>query len=553
MIEIGIKTVYSIVLLAVTTFCLREVYLVWFDHPLQIGSFVGTKDGSDAPSMADSFRRLVVQQQNVLLDLYKGSAPNQGEFRFSSDVFPIHLGDLARLPGSSLDSLKIEAAGVNVTSLLTTLRRWIVAPNEITGSVDQISQQVIVSASWANPPRTRNENTTWQMLVLPTQSTLQAASFDLACRILYARIPPDHPSLKNVSEADFCTFSTALFKFKSYLSARAAAISDQDVAASNYLLLSVDKTVETLTTADTNLIFAYKLGGYVKLERANKIVNSDPNALKAELDKAQSLLRNYLERFVRQFPNSGDADAQEKLASLVARGGTLKTDVNLAQVNASEFLQYVNAALKTQGATTKAELTANATTLKPGMTIGLRQGNSAKVIGCFVEKDGKQFLLTGRMEAMSVGLPVITPALIDAAEHREIGKVVEIDGALSLVALEGTQNVSNDIIKGLASEVRPDEDVRLVGRSGISTGKVKAVGVDHILVDTSEGTLAFDGLVQATKLALLGNSGAPVLDSQDRLVGLYFVGNEFADNGVGISFLVPVQGFLNSRGLKLVQ
>src|SRR5689334_18570319 len=110
MIEIGIKAIYTIVLLAVTTFCLREAYFVWFDRTLQIGAFAATKDGADASGMADSFRRLVVQQQNVLLDLYKGAKPKQGEFRFSSnDVLSIHLADLARLSGSSLDSLKIEA------------------------------------------------------------------------------------------------------------------------------------------------------------------------------------------------------------------------------------------------------------------------------------------------------------------------------------------------------------------------------------------------------------------------------------------------------------
>src|ERR1700674_3206277 len=211
MVEIGAKALYTVVLLAISVFCAREGWVVWFDRALQIGHFVATKDGADAANMADSFRRLVVQQQNVLFDLYKAANTKPGEFRVSSsDVLTIHLSDLVRMPGSALDGLKIEAAGVNVTSVLTTLRRWIVAPNEITGSIDQIGQQIYVSAEWANAPTPDSSRVTGQTLLVPPQTTLQTASFDLACRILFTRIPADHASFKDVDENDFCTFSRAL-------------------------------------------------------------------------------------------------------------------------------------------------------------------------------------------------------------------------------------------------------------------------------------------------------------------------------------------------------
>jgi hypothetical protein len=546
MIEIGIKAIYSIVLLAVTTFCLREVYFVWFDRPLQIGTFVGTKDGSDAPSMADSFRRLVVQQQNVLLDLYNGSAPKQGEFRFSSgDVLSIHLADLARLPGTSLDSLKIEAAGVNVTSLLTTLRRWIVAPNEITGSVDQINQQVIVSASWDNPPHSRNASPAWQMLVLPTQPTLQAASFDLACRILFARIPPDQAFLKDVSENDFCSFSTALFRFRNYLAARSIAVTEDDTKAANNTLLSAEKIIDTLVASDTNLVFAYKLGGYIELERAASITNPDPKAIRPQLDKAQRLLGSYLERYAEQDPNAKDTDVQERLASLATRGGALQAQANLSQVTATNFLQSINPALKeVLSKSSQPGPTPHEFTLRPGASIGPAEGKSAGTLGCFVAKGDHKYLLSLAYVVGPVGGGVVSPAVIDIGpERQKIGTVAEIDDAFALVSLEPSLNVANGFA-GIAETPQIGSVVTLTGRSNaMSRGKVMAVQVTLKI----EGQPELSGLVATERISSPGDGGGPVVDDQNRLIGLLVASSP------GQSMVLPIKPLLEKQGLTLVQ
>jgi hypothetical protein len=254
MVEIGVKALYSIVLLAIAFFCAREVWVVWFDRTLQIGQFAATKDGVDAASMADSFRRLVVQQQNALFDLYRATVAKPGQFRVSSsDVLTIHLSDLVRLPGSALDSLKIEAAGVNVTSILTTLRRWIVAPNEITGSIDQIDKQIYVLADWTDAANAQGSRGVGPPLLVPPQTSLEDASFDLACRILFAQIPSSDTPLKDVDENDFCMFSRALAKFRSYVVARNAGADETETKAK---LEAAGKLIDRLTAATTTLIYA---------------------------------------------------------------------------------------------------------------------------------------------------------------------------------------------------------------------------------------------------------------------------------------------------------
>ncbi|HTB03542.1 MAG TPA: hypothetical protein VK804_23985 [Bradyrhizobium sp.] len=547
MIEIGVKALYTIILFAVTLFCLREAWLVWFEHPLQIGQFVGTKDGADAPSMADSFRRLVVQQQNVLFDLYKGADSKPGEFRVSSgDVLTIHLADLVRMPGSSLDSLKIEAAGINVTSVLTTLRRWIVAPNEITGSVDLIGTQVIVSANWTNPPHTSDRRTAWQMLVLPTQATLQAASFDLACRILFARIPPDDVWLKDVSESDFCTFSTALFKFRAYLTARSLAVNEADTKAANELLQTAQRLIDRLVVDKSNLIFAYKLGGYIELEQVASSTNPDPNVIKRQLDKAQALLSDYMKQFAKHDPSASDADVQEKLASLVTRGGAPQTAENLGQVDASTFLQTVNSALKD---TTSQNASNTPLVLRPGTSIGPAEGKTAGTFGCFVEKDGRKFLLSLAYIVGAVGDSVVSPALIDvAAEHRKIGKVADVDGAFALVTIESGLEIRNDQIKGVAPDPRLNSAVRLIGRNmGTSKAVITAVEVDGLRIETEHGSLVLNGLVETNRIGLPGDGGGPVLDDAGQLIGL------LAASSTTTSYVMVVKAFLDRKGLKLIQ
>jgi hypothetical protein len=547
MVEVGIRALYTIVLLTITVFCLREAWLVWFDRTLQIGHFVATKDGADVASMGDSFRRLVVQQQNVLFDLYKGTDSRPGEFRVSTgDVLTIHLDDLVRMPGSALDSLKIEAAGVNVTSLLTTLRRWIVAPNEITGSVDQIGSQVIVSADWANLPHARGTRTAWQMLVLPRQTTLQAASFDLACRVLFARIPPDHAWLKDVSENDFCIFSTALSRFRNYLTARNVAVNEADTKAANEELQGAQQMIDRLVAAKTNLIFAYKLGGYIELERVASITNPDANAIKPQLDKAQALLGDYMKRFAALDPAANDADVQEKLASLVARGGAIQTAENLRKVDASTFLKTFSPVLND---TTKVSQVAPAhrAALRPGMSIGPADGKTAATSGIFVVRDDKKYLLTSSVFFGRVGSAVVSPSLLDTAQNRrEIGKVAEIDGAFALIEL--SVDASNEQIKQVAPSPPLGAEVRLLGRgTGLSKSVVSGFSIT-VSLETERGPLTLKDLfATADPMGLPGDGGGAVLDEQDGVIGLLIGGS------LTMSLVLPVADFLDRQQLKLLR
>jgi hypothetical protein len=543
MFTLGVKTLYTIILLAIAAFCVREIWGVWLDRTLQIGTFTATKEGSDATGMGDMFRRLVIQQQGVLFDLYR---PRDGRAAASSEqpdlvqasapsfgTFAIHFSDLAQLPSSGLDSVKIEAAGVNVTTLLTTLRRWIVVPNEITGSIDLVDSQIYVTAQWAEAPGTHGRS-----FRVPQQTTLQAAALDLAARILFAHTS-DQPVFKGVNEDDFCTLSQALLQFRRYTTARSAPAGEAEAKAA---LEAARRLTESLTTAKTNLIYAYKLAAYIELALSTATPGTDTVALKSHLDKAQKLLTYYVEQLAK-LKTDGDTDAQERLVALAARQGTVQLAASGTQsgANLDSVISAVQAVAKSGPKAVQA--------LHPGASISAADSKSANTVGCFVRsEDGKTYLVTPSYVVGRVDSKVVSPALIDAgAGSRVIGQVKTVVGGLALVEINEGVAVTNEPIKEFAPDVKIGDALQLIGRTtSASRAKVTAIDTTAVIA-TESGSLQLTNLVLTDRMGLPGDGGGPILDDQKRLVGLLAASSEKA------SYVQLLKPFLTSQHLTLLQ
>ena len=101
----------------------------------------------------------------------------------------------------------------------------------------------------------------------------------------------------------------------------------------------------------------------------------------------------------------------------------------------------------------------------------------------------------------------------------------------------------------------PNISVTKVGRtSGLTRGVVTAVEVDHVAVDTEIGTMTFDGQIEmkGTEHAFsqLGDSGSLVVTDQGQAIGIVFCGNEFANNGLGISYANPLPKVMDALNLS---
>jgi hypothetical protein len=104
-------------------------------------------------------------------------------------------------------------------------------------------------------------------------------------------------------------------------------------------------------------------------------------------------------------------------------------------------------------------------------------------------------------------------------------------------------------------DVLPNMNVTKVGRtSGLTRGVITAVEVDHVLVDTEIGTMTFDGQIEmrGTEHAFSqpGDSGSLVVTDQGQAIGIVFCGNEFANNGLSITYANPLPKVMDALNLS---
>jgi hypothetical protein len=547
MAEIVAKAVYTFILLSVAGFCVHEVWLAWFDRSVSYGAFAASKDGESSDPTGNSFRRLIVQQQRRLFRLYQpDKSAKAGEFRAPGDAIHIqNVRDLGDIPKSLLDDLKLEAAGVNVSSVLTTLRRWVRPPNEITGSVDQIGPVIYVTANWAHSPRREGSGTEARVFVLSPQSGLEAASFDVASRIFLTRIAPFDEVWRQVEENDFCAFSRALAAFHDYVDARNGALTDDErKAARDGPLAKARLEIDRLVLNATTLVFAYKLGGYIDIERSGAVPPGDAaqSQISAILDQAEARFNDYLKRLSAIKADARDEDAQERIAYLAARRGLLLKAEKVA-ANTKEFLGAYETEKGIKPATTEQPASS---ALVPGVSIGPAGGAIAGTLCCFVkDASGKRYLVTTSHIAGNIGTRVVWPATIDEAKSTVIGTVTRILGFVALVEIAEGVRPSNDRIDGWAGEVKIGDTVTMIGRTSKSvSGKVTRTAASFPFLAADGQTM--EVTIVTERISSAGDGGAPVLDANNRLVGMLVARSE------GFSVVLPLKPILDSEGFSLL-
>jgi hypothetical protein len=135
----------------------------------------------------------------------------------------------------------------------------------------------------------------------------------------------------------------------------------------------------------------------------------------------------------------------------------------------------------------------------------------------------------------------------------------QVDAAIALpdAAIELTPNQ----IAGIgaftiapADAVQPNMSVSKVGRtSGLTRGIVTAVEIDNIVIDSEIGNLTFDDQIEVkgvdSAFSLGGDSGSLIVSDQNQAIGILFCGNEFANNGLGVTYANPLPKIIDAFNL----
>jgi hypothetical protein len=148
-------------------------------------------------------------------------------------------------------------------------------------------------------------------------------------------------------------------------------------------------------------------------------------------------------------------------------------------------------------------------------------------------------------------------ALLDFVALKTSGSN-QVDAAIAVP--DSTVEFAPNIVAGIgaftlfgADILRPSLKVIKLGRtSGFTRGTITATEIDHIVMDSEVGNVTFDDQIEITGIdrafSQPGDSGSLVLTERNEAVGLVFCGNEFANNGLGVTYanrLAKVMDVLN--------
>lgn len=526
--QFGLKLLYSGTLLAGIVMLGTEIWRVWLDRALVLAPFSYLRDGTEAREAGQGFTLLFSHDLLRFRDVYAADDEGGGGIPSTDQV---GRGASIRLPESRPDvwsEVEVEAYGIQVTKLLRRLSRWVRRPHEIAGNISERSKKLDLYAEVRGGRFSgRGAPPHWNLAQYESRDELSRA---LACRVLRFLAAQQTPRLfgadraeRRVTDEEFCGFLRGLEAYQLYQQRLSSVGTEADASAS---LTQAAKTVEALLARRPRFPFTHKLAAYVLREQE-------------KLDRALREVDRYSE----------------------ALDAAMHTDQQAQALRDEIAVQLAEAQARTTAPSDR-EGRARVRPVRPGLSVS-GVGGTAGTICCRVrDASGRHYVLTADHSVPGgVGEAVVQPGTVDggtlADQIGTVAQVVKLDAgaenfaAGALVALADGVEFSNDVpergpIAGVVEDPTAllGAEVTLVGRSGVHTGTV--LGVDKgVMIHLEEGTLAFSGLIVTTPMSQPGDSGAPVLTADGRLVGYVFAASPRA------TLLMPAVSVLEALGVTL--
>jgi hypothetical protein len=356
-----------------------------------------------------------------------------------------------------------------------------------------------------------------------------SAAFDLGCRIYLALLGQQSPLWKDVNENDFFIFTRALEKYQRYLSLTATAQEPTEAAAA---VKEAGELTGILSSRKSSFAYAHKLAAYIHREQGR-------------LAEAKVALEEYL-RLLKDQEQPTDDEARELLASLQQRLPTVAA-VETATVDAPR---------------------GKVRPLKPGTSISV--GNRGPgTITCFVkDSDGINYLLSAdHVLVGTIGDRVLQPGSYDGGSASDaVATLSRIDvkktsgriiAAAGLAKIDNAQQFSNEIpgigkITGIAiidsSSMAQGTKIRTLGRtSGLKESVIRENYVDiEIHSATTNEFEGYSGMIRTPPFSEAGDSGAPVVTEDGRLIGFVYAGSSDA------TIVMPIEPVLRALNVSLI-
>jgi hypothetical protein len=519
-----VKVIFTGCLILLIALCGTEIWRLWFDQTLVLVPFGYIRDGESVREAGQHFIQLVSQDLNRVQDLYRGRSG--GDILIPS-TDQIGRGENLQLPvlrESVFSAVEVQAYGIKLSALFKTLTRWIERPNEIVGNISEKSKRVDVYAELRSHSSTINAiaDSRWY---LAQMHDVNEASYALACRIFRMLSARQSTMYLEASEADFYVFTRALQSYQLYRSHLAEATQEEEATKA---LKEANRLITELLNRNSQFPFVYKLAAYVFREEG-------------QLAKAQKAVSQYITLLKKH--EQSDKAAEDLLALLQGKQPvmTVKVKTTFEALKLRDRIRPV----------------------RPG-TSASSEVSTAGTICCIVQdRNGQQYVLSAdHVFYGEVGTSIFQPGKFDGGQdsdriailarkiplepkqpNRAAGAIAKMLPGIDVSpALPGVGR-----IKGIASTVQLGETMRVVGRtSGLAEGKVTRTDVST-LIHSGEQPVSFAGLIQTTSISGPGDSGAPVVTKDGKLVGMVYAGSSTT------TLVMPLEPVLYALDVKLVR
>jgi len=535
-----LKVLASGVLVWIVALCLWGFNRLWWPSRLVYRSFSYTRDGTDDSAAGLHFTQLVNAELRRLHRMLSPPAGADAPLMIptvNQQGARVEAVELPSLPESLLPAIEIQAYGIRLGTLLNALSRQIVPPNEVVGSVTERKERF-------NAYVELHQNQLADAQVLPAGladqiATKEEAAFVIACRIYHLLGARRGMIYDQASDAEFEVFARALQQYQLYRSSLAAL---RPPEAADQALKETERLVNGLTQQNTQFPLVYKLAALVAsskghLKDAIPLLETYqrlwPAGLKID-QNAQSLLKEFKEK---------DEQASEQLTAVWPGGGK------------SPRQKW--------------------RPVRPGTSVSVDTSKSgymsARTICCIVrdidDPKGPRYILLPHDSDSSPGSAIVQPGLLDGGNLTKdvIGEVVRTialkpgqanaaAGTIARLNVEANPTTPEFGFNGVAS-AQVGQVVRKYGRTtGLSTGTVTGIHVSaQISID--EGPRQFSELIEVRTdpkrgFSDAGDTGAAVVDAQNRLIGMVFAGSTGPPY---LTFVMPIEPILKELRVELVR
>jgi hypothetical protein len=203
------RVLYSLVLAALAGVLLREVWTVWFDNRIYIGRFPVIGESSVDEAKSAAFPTRIISAQTMLVNQLKDYLDRRSPDSPTDITYPTAERDSLRLSEAVLDGIEITVQQVNVTQILTRMRRMFLAPNEIRGQISIEGDVVLGSVEWPRAGRLADSLGLSNFLI-PNSASEQEAARYVACSVLWAQGARQNSTIAKRPRGQFCDLAVGL-------------------------------------------------------------------------------------------------------------------------------------------------------------------------------------------------------------------------------------------------------------------------------------------------------------------------------------------------------